>query len=203
MARRARRLHRAGHDCCPAALLCLKQPQHKIYSSSASPRPALRSRPGEEPARESQLMGLPAEPAPLKTFFFFFPSNWSYSHNIKVCLWDPAIVWPPSCTARETFYCFPMFPDEPRGLAPVALTLCFSPAAGTPGSAGCQSPSPSQHIPRHIPRSIPKSLPRHIPRHNPWQQLSLLTPAVFSPGASPTPRKSPILGLPLKLSLKC
>lgn len=57
-------------------------------------------------------------------FYFFF--NWTYSHNIKVCLWDPAIVRPLSCTAREMFYCFPMLPDRPRGPAPAALTLCFS-----------------------------------------------------------------------------
>jgi len=97
----------------------------------------------------------------LSSFFFY----WSYSRNIKVCLWDPAIVRPPSCTAREMFYCFPRFPDEPQGPAPAASALCSSrrgraarrppaprppgrthgllpPAPAPPASLGCQTRPP-------------------------------------------------------------
>lgn len=79
---------RAQHNGSPSALLCLhswKQPLCKgIYSPSVSSS-------GEEPGWGSLGMGLAVEPSLLKAFFFF---NWSYSHNIKVCLWDGPLCGP-------------------------------------------------------------------------------------------------------------
>lgn len=116
------------------------------------------------PARDLFLLGLsPSSPSnesarqacALKEFV----SNWSYSHSIKVCLWDVAIVWSLSCTAREMLYCFPTAPDELQAPAAIALTLCPSPAASTLGFPELISRvvHPVQHPMQH-----PKALPAAV-----------------------------------------